>query len=138
MPVAQALSQYPVYRISAQDTNKFAIVCDPEVHGTDSVQVIEIFDVGGATPPNAHVAAKELFYVLSGEGVAICDGREYALAPGASFLVEPGMEHKVINTGNSRLYCLTTMMPDEAFAALIKNGVPDCLDAEDIAVLGGR
>jgi len=34
-----------------------------------------------------------------------------------------------------RLYCLTTMVPDEDFAALIRAGVPDALDAEDRRVL---
>ena len=40
------------------------------------------------------------------------------------------------NTGPTRLYCLTTMVPDEDFAKLITSGVPDVLDAEDLAVLG--
>ena len=44
-----------------------------------------------------------------------------------------------MNTGGTRLYCLTTMVPDEDFAALITAGVPDVLDAADLAVLcGGR
>jgi hypothetical protein len=43
----------------------------------------------------------------------------------------------VENTGRTRLYCLTTMVPNEGFAELIRAGVPDRLDAEDLAVLEG-
>ena len=138
MSWARSLEQLPVYRITAQDTNKFVLLCDPQADGTDSVQVIEIFDVGGATPPNSHVAARELFYVLAGQGQARVGGQVFALQPGSVMMVSPGQEHVVVNTGAQRLYCLTTMMPDEAFAALIKAGVPDRLDAEDIAVLCAR
>jgi hypothetical protein len=43
----------------------------------------------------------------------------------------------VENTGNGKLYCLTTMMPNEGFAELIRAGIPVELDEEDIAVFGG-
>ncbi len=101
------------------------------------MQVIEIFEVGGATPPNRHAIADELFYVLAGEGVAICDGARIAVRQGDSFLVRAGHEHVAMNTGTTRLYCLTTMVPDENFAALIRDGVPWQLDAADLAVLTG-
>jgi enamine deaminase RidA (YjgF/YER057c/UK114 family)/mannose-6-phosphate isomerase-like protein (cupin superfamily) len=130
--------EYEVFRIKASDTNKFALVADPQAHGTSFVTVVEIFDVGGATPPNAHAAADELFYVLHGEGVAVCDGERLPIRRGDSFLVRAGAEHVVENTGATRLYCLTTMVPDEAFAGLIRNGVPDRLDADDLAVLADR
>ena len=133
--VAKSPAQHRVFRIKAADTNKFAVVADPVESGTSFITVVEIFDVGGRTPPNSHVAADELFYVLHGEGVAVCDGRRMPIAKGDSFLVRAGAEHVVENTGASRLYCLTTMVPDEAFAALIRAGVPDTLDEQDLAVL---
>ncbi len=135
---ARTAHDYEVFRIAADETNKFAILTDPQADGAGFVQVIEIFDVGGKTPPNAHRHAQELFYVLHGEGVAECDGQRLAPKPGASFLVRPGHTHLVENTGSTRLYCLTTMVPNEGFAELIRAGVPDRLDAEDLAVLSGR
>ncbi|MGL4575649.1 MAG: cupin domain-containing protein [Burkholderiaceae bacterium] len=128
--------QYEVFRIAAHETNKFAMITDPVADGASFIQVIEIFDVGGKTPPNAHRAAQELFYVLYGEGIAVCNGQTIALTPGSSFLVRPGHTHVVENTGSTRLYCLTTMVPNEDFAQLIRAGVPDVLDAEDLRVLG--
>lgn len=133
--VAKSPAHHRVFRIKPSDTNKFAIVADPQESGTSFITVVEIFDVGGKTPPNSHVAADELFYVLHGEGVAVCDGRRLPIAKGDSFLVRAGAEHVVENTGATRLYCLTTMVPDEAFAALIRAGVPDSLDEQDLAVL---
>jgi mannose-6-phosphate isomerase-like protein (cupin superfamily) len=125
-----------VYRINAGETNKFVLLCDPQPDATGFVQVIEIFDVGGATPPNTHRAADELFYVLHGTGEAITAQGSAPIGPGSTILVRAGQEHAIRNTGATRLYCLTTMVPDEAFAALIKNGVPDALDAQDLRVLG--
>ena len=133
--VARRLGDYPVYRIAPTDSNRFAIVSDPVSDGVRFITVIEIFDVGGATPPNTHRAADELFLVLHGEGRAHCDGREFAVRTGDSFLVRAGAEHVVVNTGTTRLYCLTTMVPDEDFAALNRRGNPEQLDDEDRRVL---
>lgn len=132
---ARTAADYEVFRIAPHETNKFAILTDPLADGAGFIQVIEIFDVGGKTPPNAHRQAQEIFYVLHGEGVAECNGQRITLKPGSSFLVRPGHTHWVENTGTTRLYCLTTMVPNEGFAELIRNGVKDRLDSKDIAVL---
>jgi len=126
------------YRIKASDTNYFVLLADPVDDGVPFVTVVEIFEPGGATPPNAHVAAWEQFVVLAGTGVAHCDGRTSPLACGDVLVVPPGTEHVVENTGPGKLYCLTTMMPDEGFAALIRRGIPMTLDAEDRRVLCDR
>ncbi len=133
--IARGLLDCKVYRIKREDTNKFALLADPVGEGTGFITVIEIFDVGGKTPPNSHVAADELFYVLHGEGVAVCEGKRFPVRKGSSFLVRAGAEHVVENTGLSRLYCLTTMVPNEGFAELIRGGVEDCLDEEDLRIL---
>jgi mannose-6-phosphate isomerase-like protein (cupin superfamily) len=133
--VAKTPAQHRVFRIKPSDTNKFAVIADPVESGTSFITVVEIFDVGGKTPPNVHAAADELFYVLHGEGVALCNGERLPIGKGDSFLVRAGVEHVVENTGATRLYCLTTMVPNEAFAELIRAGVPDALDDADLAVL---
>ena len=66
-----------VSRISPSDTNKFVMMVDPLVDNTPFISVVEIFEVGGKTPPNAHQDAHEMFYVLSGRGRAYCDGKTY-------------------------------------------------------------
>ena len=133
----QSLARCPVYRIAAGDTNRFVLLVDPIAEPTGHVCVVEIFDVGGRTPPNTHRHAWESFYVLHGEGVAVAGGQRLPLIRGDTLRVPPGVEHVIENTGATRLYCLTTMVPDEDSAALIRAGIPERLDAEDLAVLGG-
>ena len=135
--IHRAARTHQAYKIAAADANYFVFTADPLTDHVGFVQVIEIFEVGGATPPNRHAIADELFYVLAGEGVAVCDGARIAVRQGDSFLVRAGHEHIAENTGSTRLYCLTTMVPDENFADLIRNGVPWQLDVADLAVLTG-
>jgi quercetin dioxygenase-like cupin family protein len=127
---------YPVFRISKDDTNKFVLLVNPLVENTPFIQVIEIFDIGGFTPKNQHNIAHEVFYVLSGEGEAQTSNGVIALKAGGTLLLAPGNVHAVKNTGTARLYCLTTMVPNEGFAELICAGVPDTLDTEDYLALG--
>ena len=129
-------SSCPVFRIARGETNKFVMLVDPLVEKTGFIQVLEIFDLGGFTPPNQHRAAEEVFVVLYGQGEAMLGNTTLQVKPGSVLLLRRGHVHAVRNTGTTRLYCLTTMVPDEDFARLITSGMPDALDAEDLAVLG--
>lgn len=126
------------FRIAPTDTNYFACLLDPLADGVSFTLVVEIFEPGGKTPPNTHTAAEECFFVLAGEGVATADGKTMPIGPGDCFVLRPGVEHVVENTGAKKLYCLTLMTPNEGFAELIRNGTPVALGADDIAVLTGR
>jgi len=72
---------------------------------------------------------------IEGEGIAICDGKEATICSGDSLLVPPTGTHEIHNNGSKRLYTFTVMVPNEGFVELIRSGVPDKLDAEDLAVL---
>ena len=48
-----------------------------------------------------HGVAEEYYYVLSGRGVAILDGREYALAPGDFLRLPPGTTHGFVTADES-------------------------------------
>lgn len=135
IPVIKSPQEYQAYRISPDATNRLAIVFDPTTTSFSLTFCVEIFDVGGRTPPNRHQHAIEMFFVLKGEGIALCDGKEVAICAGDSLLVPPTGIHEVRNTGSGRLYTLTVMVPNEEFAELIRSGVPVELDAEDMAVL---
>lgn len=136
--VARSVSQVEVRRISPSDTNYFALIFDPAGDGIDPVCVVEVFEVGGKTPPNTHNLAHEFFYVLSGNGVAYCDGKAQPIAKGDALMLRPGAGHVIENTGPNKLYTLTFMTPNEGFAELIRAGERLELDAEDIAVLTER
>jgi mannose-6-phosphate isomerase-like protein (cupin superfamily) len=134
--IKKSPGEYRAFRISPGDSNRLAIVFDPPGEGTSFIACVEIFDVGGRTPPNAHLRAHEMFFVLKGQGVAYADGQAVSIETGDSLLVPPGSTHVIENTGPTRLYTLTLMVPDEEFAALIRRGTPVELDDEDRAVLG--
>ena len=133
--VHKSVKALDAFKINADESNYFALIADPAAEGVSFIQVVEIFEIGGKTPPNRHAAADEVFYVLHGEGVATCNGQPIKVNKGDSFLVRAGHEHVVENTGATRLYCLTTMVPNEGFAELIRAGVPWQLDETDLEVL---
>jgi len=135
--IAKSRDDYRAYRISPGDTNRLVLVFDPAGEQANFVFAIEIFDVGGRTPPNVHERAHEMFYVLSGEGIAHAGGRSVRFQRGDSLLLPPGTTHQIENTGATRLYCMTVMVPNEDFAELIRSGETVALDDEDWSVLHG-
>jgi mannose-6-phosphate isomerase-like protein (cupin superfamily) len=134
-PVKKSPREYRTFRISPDDTNRLAIVFDPIEEGTSFIACVEIFDVGGKTPPNVHHQAHEMFFILKGEGLAHADGVTVPVRSGDSLLLPPGSTHVIENTGSTRLYALTLMVPNEEFAELIRRGTEVELDEEDRAVL---
>lgn len=136
--IAKSRESYRAYRITPQDTNRLVPVFDPIGEKANFLFPIEIFDVGGKTPPNVHRQAQEMFFVLHGEGRADCSGTETMLKAGDSMLLMPGTTHVVENTGKDRLYCMTVMVPNEDFAELIRTGIPEELDDADWAIISGK
>ena len=136
--VLKATADLKAYRISQTDTNYFACLADPVVEGVPFTFIVEIYEKGGATPPNTHSVAHEFFFILAGTGNGYCDGLEVDLAPGSSLLIPPGKEHVVQNTGPGKLYALCAMVPNEDFAELIHSGQEVPLTADDLAVIGRR
>ncbi|TAG88773.1 MAG: cupin domain-containing protein [Oscillatoriales cyanobacterium] len=136
IPVSKSPQDYQAFRISPGDTNRLAIVFDPTAANSSLTVCIEIFDCGGKTPPNRHLFAVEMFFVLKGQGRATCDGKTVTIKAGDSLLVPPTSTHVIENTGNERLYTLCIMVPNEDFVELIRSGTPVELDEEDLRVLG--
>jgi mannose-6-phosphate isomerase-like protein (cupin superfamily) len=135
IPIIKSPKDYQAYRISPHDTNRLAIVFEPATADASLTVCVEIFDEGGKTPPNRHQFAVEMFFILKGEGLAICDGKTVPIQAGDSLLVPPTGIHELRNTGSGRLYALCIMVPNEDFAELICSGTPVELDEEDMRVL---
>jgi mannose-6-phosphate isomerase-like protein (cupin superfamily) len=133
--VLRSVAEVEARRIAPTDTNYFALLFEPGTDGIDPVCVVEIFAVGGATPPNTHRYAHEFFYVLAGKGIARCGDISHRIAKGDALMLRPGAEHVIENTGAGKLYTLTFMVPNEGFAELIRAGQLVTLDDEDLAVL---
>ena len=135
IPVIKRLSDYQVYRITPDDTNRLAIIFDSSNSENSLTVCLEIFDPGGATPPHRHNFAVEMFFIIQGEGIAICDGKETILKTGDSILMPKAGTHYIKNPTNQRLYTLCMMVPNEDFSELIRNGIPEKLDQEDLQVV---
>ena len=52
----------------------------------------------------------DLNYVISGTGVAVCDGAEEALEPGVMHICPQGSTHSIRNTGDEDLVLLTIVV----------------------------
>lgn len=136
--IARTPAEYETFKIKPSDTNVMSLIADPIRDKVPFIAFVEIFEPGGATPPNTHEAAYEFFYVIEGEGLAKIGGKTIPVKAGDSFCAMPTHEHIVENTGPGRLYCLTLMIPNEGFAELVRSGERKTLDAEDLAVLTRR
>ena len=76
------------------------------VAGTDRSQGASmVLGPGQSTggPTNRHVDSDQWLYVVAGEGVAIIEGEEYALAAGDLVLIELGETHEIRNPGDEDL-----------------------------------
>lgn len=135
IPVIKKPQDCQVYRISPNDTNRLAIIFDPMNADNSLTVCLEIFDPGGETPPHRHNFAVEMFFILQGEGMAVCDGKEVPLHSGDSVLMPQTGTHYLKNTGKKRLYAICMMVPNEDFSELIRSGIPSHLDEEDLQVL---
>lgn len=122
------------YLISAGDSVKLAVVHFPQTSYDVSV-VYEVWEVGGAQPINSHERSVETFWFLAGNGVAYSDDNVVEVASGGFLLLPPRTKHRIVNTGESRLYAITTMSPDDGFAKLITSGIPTTFDPQDIEIL---
>ena len=137
IPVVNSPQDYQAYRISSNDKNKLAIIFSPANANASLTVCLEVFEVGGKTPLHQHHFAVEMFFILKGEGVAMCDGKSMNIRAGDSILMPATGNHFLENTGSTRLYALCIMVPNEDFAELIRNGIPVDLDEEDMEVLTG-
>jgi mannose-6-phosphate isomerase-like protein (cupin superfamily) len=124
------------HRITAGDTVRLAVLAGPG-DGIEHSVVFEVWDPGGTQPLNSHPASTETFWFLRGAGRAESDGVATGVRAGQLLVLPAGSRHRITNTGAGRLYAITTMLPDEGFAALIRRGPLAPLDDEDLAVLAG-
>lgn len=74
----------------------------------------------GSIGTHSHATSDDINYVISGTGVAICDGQEEPLAPGVCHVCLKGSEHTIMNTGDEYLCLLTVVVEREkvSFAVL--------------------
>lgn len=65
---------------------------------------------GGSIGMHVQESGDDLNYVLSGAGMAVCDGVEEPLAPGVMHICPQGSSHSIANTGEDDLVLLTVVV----------------------------
>ncbi|GLC36904.1 hypothetical protein PLESTB_000179900 [Pleodorina starrii] len=135
----RALEEFKAFRFPRQ-TNKLAFVFDPSELGLSLSFGVEVFEPGHHTPLHIHKSAHELFFVLAGTGLAVCNGRRFPVGAGDCVVFPPRAVHGIDNTSyTDKLYCLQLMTPNEAFVEHVKSGeAVGRLDDEDLCNLTSR
>lgn len=134
-PIVRKLAELPAFLISRNDTVRLAELAGPD-HGTSASVFLEIWEPGGAQPINSHEDSAEIFIVLAGQAQAHSDEESVELVAGDILILQPGSEHRIINTSaTDRLYTITVMANDGGFAKLVTDGTPVPLTAADLGVL---
>ncbi|CAD7695232.1 unnamed protein product [Ostreobium quekettii] len=105
-------------------TNRLALVFDPTEDDVPFTFGLEIFEPSHRTNPHTHDNAHELFFILSGEGQAFCNGHHFAVGAGDTVVFPPTTVHGIDNGPFSKMYCLEMMLPNEMFAEFVKRGMP--------------
>jgi mannose-6-phosphate isomerase-like protein (cupin superfamily) len=59
--------------------------------------------VGGATAAHYHVVTEELYFFQAGMGRLRLEAEEIDVRPGHCVAIPPGVEHKLVNTGDEPL-----------------------------------
>lgn len=72
--------------------------------------ISSIIHPGGSIGPHQHETSDDINYVLSGNGKAICDGKEEFLKKGTCHICKKGSEHSIINTGDEDLVLITVVV----------------------------
>ncbi|MDE6087158.1 MAG: cupin domain-containing protein [Oscillospiraceae bacterium] len=68
---------------------------------------------GGSIGMHRHLTSDDINYIISGEGIAICDGIKEKLCPGVCHVCQKNSEHSIINTGTEDLVMLTVVVETE-------------------------
>lgn len=120
--------------ISPGDTVKLALLRGPDdVH--DVSVFLEIWEPGGSQPANSHPGSVETFLFLRGSGKAYCDDHQVDVSAGQLLVLPAQSVHRIESSPGTKLYAITTMAPDDGFAALVSRGQPAPLDDDERAVL---
>ena len=134
-PVVRRLQELPAYLISPEDTVRLTELAGP-TQGSSTSVFLEIWEPGGAQPLNSHEDSAEIFIVLAGRARAHSDDHVVDLAAGDVLVLQPGSEHRIVNTSETdKLYTITVMANDGGFAKLVTDGTATSVTPDEISAL---
>jgi mannose-6-phosphate isomerase-like protein (cupin superfamily) len=72
---------------------------------------LNCFEPGQEHPLHAHAGTDKLYFVLSGRGLVLLEGREVPVEPGVMLVAPEGVAHGIRNTGEGRLVVVAILAP---------------------------
>ena len=69
------------------------------------------FHPGQQAPAHSHDQQEEIIYILEGEGEFITPEETIPLKPGVAVFIPPGLEHRIVLTGDQPLKLVTVFSP---------------------------
>jgi quercetin dioxygenase-like cupin family protein len=72
---------------------------------------LNAFEPGQSHALHAHVGMDKMYFVLSGSGLFLLDGRELPMQEGDLLVAPEGVPHGVRNNGTARLLVLALLAP---------------------------
>jgi mannose-6-phosphate isomerase-like protein (cupin superfamily) len=104
------LADVPAY--VTKDGSSIRELMHPELHGNVRQSLAEAsIAAGGGSLLHRHRESEELYHILSGTGRMTLGGEEFAIAPGDTLLIPPGIPHRLRNTGDEPLRLLCACSP---------------------------
>lgn len=75
---------------------------------------LNCFEPGQEHTLHAHAGTDKLYFVLSGRGLVLLEGREVSVEPGVMLVAPEGVPHGIRNTGDGRLVVVAILAPAPA------------------------
>lgn len=75
---------------------------------------LNCFEPGQEHALHAHAGTDKLYFVLSGRGLVLLEGREVPVEPGVMLVAPEGVPHGIRNTGDGRLVVVAILAPAPA------------------------
>jgi mannose-6-phosphate isomerase-like protein (cupin superfamily) len=72
---------------------------------------LNCFEPGQEHTLHAHPGTDKLYFVLSGRGLVLLEGREVPVEPGVLLVAPEGVPHGIRNTGDGRLVVVAILAP---------------------------
>ena len=113
------VEKLPGSKVLGVNERLLKVVMSPQVGNYDKGTVL-ISDISPRKGTGMHTHdVDEIMYVVSGEGIAICGGKEETVGSGTIIFSPKGIEHAVTSTSDEklRLFCsfIPPMEPSGAF-----------------------
>ncbi len=97
--------------IGAPYRREIKVILAPDKHGVKELTFVQaILHPGSQTDYHIH-DRPELITIVTGRGVAVCEGKETAIEPDMVLFMEAGEKHQIKNTGPETMKLANVFVP---------------------------